>query len=72
MDNRAKLHRAETAEQPRELQRTIPGEPWAFWVKDTQICMNLHAYIATATRGTGKLELLGDTRQVRARRTLRY
>jgi hypothetical protein len=55
MNNRAKLHWADTVDQPRELQRTISGEPWAFWVKDTKICMNLHASIATATRGQASL-----------------
>jgi hypothetical protein len=50
MDTSAKLHWAETVDQPREPQRTISGEPWAFWIKDTNICMNLHASIATATR----------------------
>jgi hypothetical protein len=55
MDTRAKLHWAETVDQPREPQSTISGEPWSFWIKDKKICMNLHSSITMATRGQASL-----------------
>jgi hypothetical protein len=56
MDTRAKLHWAATVDQPREIQWTIAGEPWALWFKDEKICLNLHAKLHTATRGQATLD----------------
>jgi hypothetical protein len=41
MDEDAKVHWAETIDKPRYRQFTISGEPWAIWLQDKNIRMNL-------------------------------
>ena len=43
----------------------VLGEPWAFWVKDTKICVKLHASIATAARGQASLNYREKRRKYR-------
>jgi hypothetical protein len=56
MDEDAKVHCAETVDKPCDRQFTICGEPWAIWLKDKQICMNLHSTLRTATHGQASLD----------------
>jgi hypothetical protein len=51
MDEDANVHWAETVDKPSDRQFTIFGEPWAIWLNDKKICMNLHSTLRTATRG---------------------
>jgi hypothetical protein len=39
---------------PRYRQFTISGEPWAIWLKNEEICRNLHSTLHTATGTCGK------------------
>jgi hypothetical protein len=56
MDEDAKVHWAETVDKLRDRQFTISGESWAIWLKDKNICMNLHSTLRTATRGQASLD----------------
>jgi NADH pyrophosphatase NudC (nudix superfamily) len=49
MDEDAKVHWVETVDRPRYRQFTIFEEPWAIWLKDKKICVNLHYTLRTAT-----------------------
>jgi hypothetical protein len=57
MDEDAKVRWAETVDKPRYRQFTISGEPWALWLKDRKICMNLHSALHTATCGHASLSI---------------
>jgi hypothetical protein len=56
MDEDARVHWAETVDKP---QFTISGEPWAIWLQDKKIRMNLHSTLRTATHGQASLNYWG-------------
>ena len=56
MDADAKAHWVDTFGKPRYRQFTISGEPWALWLQDKKICMNLHSNLQTAICGKASLD----------------
>jgi hypothetical protein len=56
MDEDVKVHWADTVDKPHYRQFAISGELWAIWLKDKNICMNLHSTLRTATRGQASLD----------------
>jgi NADH pyrophosphatase NudC (nudix superfamily) len=59
MDEDAKVHWAETVDKPCYRQFTISGEPWAIWLQDKNIRMNLHSTLRTTTHGQASLDYWG-------------
>jgi hypothetical protein len=70
VDEDAKVHWAETVGKPHERQFTISGEPWAIWLKNKNICMNLHSTLRSATRGQASWDYWGKTWKMWARHLL--